>query len=157
MQNMKLELHGMEFSAVHFIVGHEKCGRLHGHNWKLSVAIEGIPDKSGMMIDFGDLKKILRKIIEKYNHGVLIPEKNDRITFNKSPDRNEINFEINGLKYIFPAGDCVFLPITNATCEELAFLFWNEVNAAIRGGGFDMKSLEVFIEEKDGQGVRYKR
>lgn len=147
----------MEFSAVHFIVGHEKCGRLHGHNWKLSVSIDGTPDKGGMMIDFGDLKKILRKIIKKYDHRVLIPEKNKKIKFNKT-DNNELNFEIADLKYILPRGDCVLLPLTNTTCEELAVLFWNDINDAIKiENKFKSYALEVFVEEKDGQGVRYKK
>jgi len=151
---MELELHAMEFSAVHFIIGHEKCGRLHGHNWKLSVSIEGIPGDSGMMIDFGDLKKILKKIIEKYDHGVLIPERNKRIKFNKIGDK-EIDFEIGCLKYIFPKEDCVFLPIKNTTCEELAVFFRNEIYTQLKQKKFKLNSLEVFVEEKDGQGVRY--
>ena len=146
----------MEFSAVHFIVGHAKCGRIHGHNWKLSVAIEGVPDESGMMIDFAELKKILRKITGKYDHKVLIPEKNNKIKFKKI-DEKEINFEINELKYILPRDDCVLLPIANTTCEELAMLFWNEVSGEMKPKKFGLKSIEVFIEEKDGQGIRYKK
>ena len=154
---MKIELHNMEFSAVHFIIGHEKCGRIHGHNWKLSVGIEGVPDESGMMIDFADLKKSLRKIIKKYDHRVLIPEKSNKIRLNKDQGKKEINLEIGELKYIFPEDDCVLLPIKNTTCEELAIFFWNEVSGEIKSKKFGLKSIEVFIEEKDGQGIRYKK
>lgn len=153
---MKIELHDIEFSAVHFIVGHEKCGIMHGHNWKLSAGIEGTPDETGMMIDFSDLKKILRKIIKKYDHRVLIPKENNKIKFNKIGEM-EVDFEINESRYVLPREDCVLLPIINTTCEELAMLFWNEIHDAMKLKEFKLKSIEVFIEEKDGQGIRYKK
>jgi len=145
----------MEFSAVHFLIRHEKCSRLHGHNWNLSTSIEGIPGKGGMMIDFSVLKKILRKIIGKYDHKVLIAEKNEDIKFNKNSNEKEMDFEIDNSRYILPAEDCILLPLENTTCEELTMMFRKEIYEAIKLEKFKLKSLEVFIEEKDGQGVRY--
>ena len=41
MDNMRLEIDGehagVKFSACHFIAGHEKCGRLHGHSYVVSM------------------------------------------------------------------------------------------------------------------------
>src|SRR5215467_5465232 len=45
--------------CAHFLPGHPKCGRLHGHTYKVEVTIEGQP-KDGMIIDFADLKQTLR-------------------------------------------------------------------------------------------------
>jgi len=58
------------FSAAHSIPGHWKCGKVHGHNFKVEVEVEG-EVKNGMVIDFYDLKKILREIIEKFDHELL--------------------------------------------------------------------------------------
>jgi len=50
------------FSAAHFIPGHKKCGRMHGHNYKVRAKIEGkVDEKTGMVVDFGKVKEVLRR------------------------------------------------------------------------------------------------
>jgi len=58
------------FSAAHAIPGHEKCGKVHGHNFLVSVEVEG-ELKNGMVMDFFELKRILREIIAKFDHSML--------------------------------------------------------------------------------------
>jgi len=53
--------------CAHFLPGHEKCGRLHGHTYKVEIVIEGDHQK-GMIIDFGDLKKQSREALAEYDH-----------------------------------------------------------------------------------------
>ncbi len=53
--------------CAHFLPDHTKCGRLHGHTYKVEVVIEG--DKSsGMVVDFSDLKAETRKVLQEYDH-----------------------------------------------------------------------------------------
>ena len=53
--------------CAHFLPDHIKCGRLHGHTYKVEVVIEG--DKSsGMVVDFSDLKAETRKVLQEYDH-----------------------------------------------------------------------------------------
>jgi len=54
--------------CAHFLPGHEKCGRLHGHTYKVDITIEGDHTK-GMIIDFADLKKQSRSVLAQYDHG----------------------------------------------------------------------------------------
>ena len=63
------------FDAAHFLPavpkGH-KCGNMHGHTYRLSVLIEGHPNqKSGWIIDFGDLKNKIQPVIEILDHHLL--------------------------------------------------------------------------------------
>ena len=45
---------------------------MHGHTYRLTVFIEGHPDeKSGWIIDYGDLKKSIQPVIEKLDHHLL--------------------------------------------------------------------------------------
>jgi len=50
------------FSAAHFLPEHEgACQNLHGHTWKVEVWLTGtVEPRSGMVIDFGDIKKEIR-------------------------------------------------------------------------------------------------
>lgn len=67
-----------EFCASHHLPSHEgKCRGLHGHNYILEVEVEGpiqLKDgpEHGMVVDFGNLKKIVEKeIIEPFDHSDL--------------------------------------------------------------------------------------
>jgi 6-pyruvoyltetrahydropterin/6-carboxytetrahydropterin synthase len=60
------------FEASHQLLHHEgKCRRLHGHSWTgrlvcESNEIQTSGSSKGMVIDFGDLKKVIQPILEKY-------------------------------------------------------------------------------------------
>jgi len=56
------------FDAAHCLEAHKgKCKRLHGHRWKAWVICEGEKlNEEGMLIDFGDLKGIIRPMVEQY-------------------------------------------------------------------------------------------
>lgn len=63
------------FEASHQLPYHDgKCKRLHGHSWKMTVkvecdAIQTEGSKQGMVMDYGDLKKIVQPLVdEKLDH-----------------------------------------------------------------------------------------
>ncbi|MCX5696975.1 MAG: 6-carboxytetrahydropterin synthase QueD [Candidatus Omnitrophica bacterium] len=70
MYSIKIEAY---FSAAHNLRGYKgKCEALHGHNWKVEVAVaRENPDKAGMVVDFRLLKNELHKILEKLDHKYL--------------------------------------------------------------------------------------
>jgi len=58
------------------------CKNVHGHSYKLFVTVIGIPIanekdiKKGMVIDFGDLKRIVKPlIVDKFDHSVVLNKK----------------------------------------------------------------------------------
>lgn len=59
-----------EFSAAHQLRGYKgQCENLHGHNWKVRLSVGGEElDPVGMLMDFGDLKRILREELERLDH-----------------------------------------------------------------------------------------
>lgn len=61
------------FAASHALPYHKgKCRYIHGHEWKLLVSVKGAVNKQGMVIDFGDLKKIVNEvIIDKMDHAYI--------------------------------------------------------------------------------------
>lgn len=60
-------------SSAHFLREYEgKCQNLHGHNWKITVRVGGEKLKSnGMLVDFGDLKKLMKTVEEELDHKCL--------------------------------------------------------------------------------------
>ena len=61
------------FAAAHRIVGSGgKCESMHGHNFKVVIAVSGSQlGEAGMLMDFGDLKKVLREITGELDHSDL--------------------------------------------------------------------------------------
>lgn len=69
------------FDSAHFLAQYEgKCRNIHGHRWTVKVEIFGEKlqengSKRGMLIDFGELKSELKKLVDFYDHSLII-EKN---------------------------------------------------------------------------------
>ena len=61
------------FSAAHNLRQYKgKCEALHGHNWKVEVILAGDRlDKSGMLMDFHDVKKTLAAVLAEFDHAYL--------------------------------------------------------------------------------------
>jgi 6-pyruvoyltetrahydropterin/6-carboxytetrahydropterin synthase len=58
------------FASAHQLRGYKgKCENLHGHNWKVVVDAQGNNlNELGLLIDFHDLKKILKSILDDLDH-----------------------------------------------------------------------------------------
>ena len=73
----------VEFDMGHRIPNHaSKCRHPHGHRYRVMATVEGPisqqegDSSQGMVIDFGDLKKVLmEQIHDKYDHGFMMWEK----------------------------------------------------------------------------------
>lgn len=62
-----------DFAAAHRLNDYEgNCRNIHGHTWRVEVSISGKQlDKSGMLIDFRDLKLLLSNVLKRFDHGFL--------------------------------------------------------------------------------------
>ncbi len=62
------------FEAAHRLPkmpeGH-KCGRLHGHSYKVTVVIRGNLKADGLVMDFGEIKDIAKPVVEELDHQFL--------------------------------------------------------------------------------------
>ncbi|HLF51099.1 6-carboxytetrahydropterin synthase [Flavobacterium sp.] len=81
------------FETGHALYGYDgKCKNVHGHSYKLSVTVIGTPItdssnvKFGMVIDFTDLKKIVKEeIVDQFDHATV---------FNKNTPHLELANEL---------------------------------------------------------------
>lgn len=75
------------FETGHALYGYDgKCKNVHGHSYKLSVTVIGKPItdnknvKYGMVIDFGDLKKIVKEeIVDVFDHATVFNQNTPHI------------------------------------------------------------------------------
>jgi 6-pyruvoyltetrahydropterin/6-carboxytetrahydropterin synthase len=79
------------FEAAHALKGYDgPCRNIHGHSYELSVTITGTPitdpasPKKGMVMDFGDLKKIVKNnIIDQFDHVLILSNDFDEADLEK--------------------------------------------------------------------------
>jgi 6-pyruvoyltetrahydropterin/6-carboxytetrahydropterin synthase len=146
------------FSSAHFITfaGH-RCEALHGHNYRMGVALEGTLDpESWFVFDFGTLKRIMKRACDEIDHRVLLPLSNPRLTIREEEGR--VSVAMDGVpRYVFPRSDCALLPIPNTTVEMLAEFLAGQVKSEVGAAVARLQSIELEVEETFGQSAFYRQ
>ncbi len=112
------------FETGHALYGYDgKCRNVHGHSYKLSVTVIGNPIsdsshvKFGMVIDFGDLKKIVKEeIVDVFDHATV---------FNKNTPHVELAKELSD------RGHNVLLVNYQPTSEMMVIDFAEKIKARL--------------------------
>ncbi|MHB0756010.1 6-pyruvoyl trahydropterin synthase family protein [Polaribacter sp. M15] len=112
------------FETGHALYGYDgKCKNVHGHSYKLAVTVSGTPIadstnvKFGMVIDFGDLKKIVNEeIVDLFDHATV---------FNKNTPHVELAAELQ------KRGHHVILVDYQPTSEMMVIDFAEKIKARL--------------------------
>ena len=146
------------FASAHFITfrGHQ-CETLHGHNYRVGVAVEGSVDAEAFFVlDFSVLKQMARRFVDEIDHKVLLPTQNPKLAFHEDGDRLRVDY-FGQPTYVFPRRDCALLPIQNSTAEMLAQYLGVQVRDELNQGGYThLTLLELEVEENYGQSATYR-
>ncbi|MBM4012953.1 MAG: 6-pyruvoyl tetrahydropterin synthase family protein [Planctomycetes bacterium] len=151
------------FSAGHFITLHDDlCEPVHGHNWTVGVDVGGDPDAHGMVVDFIALRDTVSAVLARLDHKMLLPTANPwlAVTTAAGPHgHGETTVTFRGRRrWVFPADECVLLPIANTTAEWLARWIGHAVTEALASDGrAALRSLRVTVDECLGQSGVWER
>jgi 6-pyruvoyltetrahydropterin/6-carboxytetrahydropterin synthase len=112
------------FETGHALYGYDgKCKNVHGHSYKLAVTVIGTPVteknavKLGMVIDFGDLKKIVKEeVVDVFDHATV---------FNKNTPHMELAKELE------QRGHKVILADYQPTSENMVLHFSSRIKARL--------------------------
>jgi len=141
----------LKFSAAHFIAYKGFREPLHGHNYQVSVALSGTVGPDGYVLDFGIVKTVTKAVCEALDERVLVPAASDCLTVTQEGSSVVLVYE-DGTRFVFPASDCVLLPIVHASAEELAAYVLARLRDGL--GAHAMRGLteiEVGVSEAPGQ------
>src|SRR3954466_5004462 len=107
------------FCSGHFISYEgDKCERLHGHNYRAAVAVEGPLDANHYVFDFIALKNRTKAIVDELDHRMMLATRNPFIRVEEGPRGVRVTYKER--EWLFPRDDCVLLPVENTTAELLA-------------------------------------
>jgi 6-pyruvoyltetrahydropterin/6-carboxytetrahydropterin synthase len=139
------------FCSGHFISYEgDRCERLHGHNYRTAIEIEGDLDENRYVFDFIALKQRTRAITDELDHRMMLPTRNPHIHVEERP--GAIHVRYRGREWLFPREDCILLPIENTTAELLArYIAHRLLDDLQRHHNYRPAVLRVEVEENVGQ------
>jgi 6-pyruvoyltetrahydropterin/6-carboxytetrahydropterin synthase len=143
------------FCSGHFISYEgDKCERLHGHNYRTAVEVEGPLNANQYVFDFIALKHRTKIITDELDHHMLLPEQNPLVRlFEEGP---AIRVRYRDRQWLFPRDDCVLLPLENTTAEMLARYIGMRLRDDLREQyAFEAAVLRVEVEENIGQSATW--
>lgn len=143
------------FCSGHFISYEgDKCERLHGHNYRTTVEVEGILDQNRYVFDFIALKERTREVTDTLDHRMMLPTQNPLIRVEEKG--RSVRATYGEREWVFPREDCVLLPIENTTAELLARYVGQQLLERLRKQhNYSPDVLRVVIEENLGQSATY--
>jgi 6-pyruvoyltetrahydropterin/6-carboxytetrahydropterin synthase len=145
-----LEHQTLRFAAAHFTTFAGECEPLHGHNYALTVEIEGDPTADSWVLDFSAAKALVRGICAELDHRFLLPLDNSSLEIAASDTEFEVRF--GDRRYVVPRSDVAELPLDNSTAERLAeYIAGRIVDALRERGASNVTSIAVGVEEAPGQ------
>ena len=146
------------FASAHFITfpGH-RCEGLHGHNYRVTVTLDGqLDEEIWYVFDFVTLKHIMRRLCDEIDHKVLLPLQNPKLQIAEGEEFVTVAYE-GKPRYVFPRADCALLPVPNTTVEMLAELLASRLRVELETtGARGLTAIEMEVEENFGQSAVYR-
>jgi 6-pyruvoyltetrahydropterin/6-carboxytetrahydropterin synthase len=139
------------FCSGHFISYEgNKCERLHGHNYRATVEVEGGLDENFYVFDFIALKHRTKAITDELDHRMMLATRNALIAVEEKAGSVRVRY--GEREWVFPRDDCVLLPIENTTAELLAqYVAQRLLEDLWRHHRYAPEVLRVEVEENIGQ------
>jgi 6-pyruvoyltetrahydropterin/6-carboxytetrahydropterin synthase len=140
------------FASAHFLIFPDgQREPLHGHNYQVSVTMEGELDRAGVVLDFITFKPMVKQICDALDHRTLIQTESPSIKVRRRIKEIEIRYKKQ--KIILPRQDVILLPLVNTSTELLAEHVANQIRRQVRQQfpGSKIRHIEVGVEEARGQ------
>ena len=105
-----------------------KCGKLHGHNWKVDVEIDGyVTSDIGYLVDFKDIYDV----IDTFDHTTMLRDDDPLV------------------RVLVMYGQKVEVLPVNATCENLGYVIANRLEVLLSKRHTKISRLKVVVHEND--------
>lgn len=140
------------FACAHFVIFDEHSREpLHGHNYRLSVTVDGTLDPYGFVLDFVRMKKLARRLVDSIDHRVLLAEHAPRLGYREEGEMLHVTYE-DRPAYMFPKDEVIRLPILNTTVECIGAWFAARFQEELAAAGYtNLTLLELDLEENTRQ------
>lgn len=149
-RRITVERNSLRFAAAHFATFGGRCESLHGHNYDVTIELEGDLAEESWIVDFGQVKRAAKALADQLDHKFLLQRESRHLAITESATAWEVRFQDK--RYVFPRGDVAVLPMDNTTAERISEWFANGLLHYFDAAGVTtVRTLTVGIEEMPGQ------
>ncbi|MDA1260552.1 MAG: 6-carboxytetrahydropterin synthase [Planctomycetota bacterium] len=151
--SIQIDKEYLKFSAAHFLIFPDgSAERLHGHNYRVYLEVEGALTRHGLVLDFKRVKPIVRELVDSLDERWLLPGQHGELRCSERAD-GVVEVRYRERYYAAPREDVIVLPINNTSAENLATWVGSELRARLqaRFPDADLRAMRVAVEETAGQ------
>lgn len=95
-----------------------------GESWQLDLELEGELDHQGMVLDFGEVKRSVKRLIdEHYDHKLIVPADYSGLTISEYPGGLHLSFTLQDgrqIEHRSPRDAICLVPLTRVTADQLS-------------------------------------
>jgi 6-pyruvoyl-tetrahydropterin synthase len=108
------------------------------------VELSGTLGQDGLIYDYLAVEKVLKAILQEWDHYLLLPNENEGLKI----DKNQNNFEISydNRFYSIPSDEVRFLKCSNVTTENLAKKLAERLNKSLVDLNMDNNLISISIK-----------
>lgn len=173
--SVRVALEEFKFNCAHFIAYPGYRERLHGHNYTVSVELDGLQsDVDGYIVDFSDVKAAVRTVCKSLNERFLVPSESEALkvcvteaaypaellNLGLRAKKNVHLVTESGDYFSIPYDDCMLLPVKWTSAEALGEYIWTIIFGSIShicAQRRNLRTLTVEVYERPGQCARITR
>ena len=151
--SIQIDKESLKFSAAHFLIFPDgSAERLHGHNYRVYLEVEGAFSEHGLGLDFKRGKPVVRELVDELDEHWLIPGQHPVLRWCERPD-GVVEVRYQERYYAAPRADVIILPINNTSAENLAAWIGRELKSRLRARfpGAELFRVRLAVEETAGQ------
>ena len=140
------------FCSAHFLIFADGTREeLHGHNYRVTVEVDGPLGDGDMVLDFMYLKPLVKRVCDSIDHRMILPTANP---FLELREEDGLQWAIIGEeRFAFPPRDVIVLPIRNTSTERLAEWACGRIREELQRSvpADRLDRIRVSVEESSGQ------
>src|SRR5713226_270249 len=140
------------FASAHFLIfANGRREALHGHNYQVSVALEGELDQAGVVLDFITFKPLVKRVCDELDHRTLIQKGSPVLSIRQNSRQVEVLYKSQ--RIVLPKRDVILLPLVNTSTELLAEYIAGQIRQQVRQKfpAARLRFMEVAVDESRGQ------
>ena len=144
------------FGSAHFLIFEDGTREeLHGHNYHVTVEVEGQLSDGDVVLDFIPFKPIVKQCCDELDHVTLLPRDSPWLTIETSD--TEVCVRYKDDRFVFPKRDVRILPIPNTSSERLAEYLAGEIlrRTQEQMASGRLSRIVVSVQESPGQAAIY--
>lgn len=127
-----------------------------GQSWQLDVELEGSLNRHGMVLDFGEVKKQIKRFVDReFDHKLLIPAAYPGCRIETQGERSSVDFQLQGGTAIVhrgPATACAIIDAESVNAESLAVAIARRLKPMLPD---NVHRLGLHLRTEDIQGACY--